>query len=56
MLWLPFGGETGDYPINRREKTRKSDSQPGTEANGNTDIETPAGPMSIPGERARGNP
>jgi sterol desaturase/sphingolipid hydroxylase (fatty acid hydroxylase superfamily) len=22
MLWLPFGGDTGDYPINRREKNR----------------------------------
>jgi sterol desaturase/sphingolipid hydroxylase (fatty acid hydroxylase superfamily) len=20
MLWLPFGGTTGEYPINRREK------------------------------------
>ena len=27
MLWLPFGGETGDYPLTRRERKRHSDLQ-----------------------------
>jgi sterol desaturase/sphingolipid hydroxylase (fatty acid hydroxylase superfamily) len=39
MLWLPFDGETGDYPINRREKKSSSDTQSGTGANGNSNAE-----------------
>ncbi|MEX0936850.1 MAG: sterol desaturase family protein [Pirellulales bacterium] len=27
MLWLPLGGEIGDYPINRRERKRESESR-----------------------------
>jgi sterol desaturase/sphingolipid hydroxylase (fatty acid hydroxylase superfamily) len=34
MLWLPFGGETGDYPINRRQKQRSAEAQ---RAIGNSD-------------------
>lgn len=56
MLWMPFGGETGDYPINRRATKECGEKHREGEINANTLSETSNGtPLpSQSGDKARG--
>ena len=53
MLWLPFGGETGDYPINRRERKRDSERRADAATTGEKLIASNGDAKLSPGDRAR---
>jgi sterol desaturase/sphingolipid hydroxylase (fatty acid hydroxylase superfamily) len=53
MLWLPFEGDTGNYPINRRERDEKRDSET-IDGDGTSVASTGKSIVSYSGDRARG--
>lgn len=53
MLWLPFGRETGDYPINRRERKRDSERRADAATTGEKCVTSNGGAELSPGDSAR---